>query len=259
MPRFERVVIPGCSHHITQRGNNRQAAFFVDDDYHVYLGLLAEQAQKHGLLIDGYCLMPNHIHLVATPAKAESLAQAVGRTHFLYTQYVNRFHGRSGHLWQNRFYSCPLDEKHFYQAMAYVERNPVKARLCRVAWRYPWSSAAWHCGMAGEAKAGVDITIADKANAGKGIPTADKKAKAGTGTSAALRSQSPFLQASSHFSISPEEWRERLQQADDERDKLIRLRTQTGRPLGTDSFLSKLEKKLGRRVRPLPVGRPKEK
>ena len=80
MLRFARVVIPGCSHHITQRGNNRQAVFFVEDDYRVYLGLLAEQASKYSLSIDGYCLMPNHIHLVATPAKEESLAKAVGRT-----------------------------------------------------------------------------------------------------------------------------------------------------------------------------------
>lgn len=218
MPRFARVVIPGCSHHITQRGNNRQAVFFVDDDYRVYLRLLAEQAQKHGLVIDGYCLMPNHIHLVATPSREESLAKAVGRTHFLYTQYVNRFHSRSGHLWQNRFYSCPLDAKHFYQAMAYVERNPVKARLCRAAWRYPWSSAAWHCGMAAETPVSL-----------------------------------------SRWTTSPEDWRETLQQTNDERDELIRLRTQTGRPLGTDSFMSKLEKAIGRRVRPLPIGRPKEK
>ena len=218
MPRFARVVIPGCSHHITQRGNNRQAVFFVEDDYRVYLGLLAEQASKHSLSIDGYCLMPNHIHLVATPAKEESLAKAVGRTHFLYTQYVNRFHSRCGHLWQNRFYSCPLDEKHFYQALAYVERNPVKAKMCRLAWRYPWSSAAWHCGMTTE---------------------------------------TPVLL--SRWTSSPDDWQETLQQPDNDRDELIRLRTQTGRPLGTDSFLSKLEKAIGRRVRPLPVGRPKEK
>jgi len=218
MPRFARVVIPGCSHHITQRGNNRQVVFFVDDDYRVYLGLLAEQAQKHGLGIDGYCLMPNHVHLVATPAGEASLAKAIGRTHFLYTQYVNRFHSRSGHLWQNRFYSCPLDEKHFYPAMAYVERNPVKGRLCRAVWRYPWSSAAWHCGWTAETPVPLE-----------------------------------------RWSVSPEDWQETLAQRDDERDELIRLRTQTGRPLGTDSFMSKLEKTLGRRVRPLPVGRPRKK
>jgi putative transposase len=217
MPRFARVVIPDCPHHITQRGNNRQDVFFVEDDYTVYLELLTEQAERYGLTIDGYCLMPNHIHLIATPRIRKALAKAVGRTHFHYTQYVNRMHGRSGHLWQNRFFSCPLGETHLHQAMAYVERNPVKARMHRKAWRYPWSSAAWHVGE----QPSPDIALSD-------------------------------------WPVPPSDWRETLTQADDERDELIRTRTQTGRPLGSDTFISKLEKTVGRRLRPLPVGRPRK-
>jgi putative transposase len=217
MPRFARVVIPDCPHHITQRGNNRQDVFFVEDDYHVYLELLAEQADRFGLRLDGYCLMPNHIHLIATPRSERALAKAVGRTHFRYTQYVNRMHGRSGHLWQNRFFSCPLDAPHLQQAMAYVERNPVKARMHRKAWLYPWSSAAWHCGEQAEPT----------------VPLSD-------------------------WPIDPQDWKAMLTQADDDRDELIRVRTQTGRPLGTDRFVSKLESSIGRRLRPLPVGRPKK-
>jgi len=95
MPRVSRIVLPGRPHHVTQRGNNRQDVFFVDDDRRVYLGLLKEQAERFGLEILGYCLMSNHVHLVAVPAGEDSLAKAVGRTHFLYTQYVNRLHGRS--------------------------------------------------------------------------------------------------------------------------------------------------------------------
>ena len=128
----------GCVHHVTQRGNNRQDVFFVDDDRRVYLELLAQQAPRFGLSVQGYCLMTNHVHL---------LAKTLGRTHFLYTQYVNRLHGRSGHLWQNRFYSCALDEPQQWAALGYVERNPVRARLVRLAWRYEWSSAAAHCGV----------------------------------------------------------------------------------------------------------------
>ncbi|NUM56895.1 MAG: transposase, partial [Candidatus Hydrogenedentes bacterium] len=67
MPRIARIVIPGCAHHITQRGNNKQDVFFVDDDRRVYLGLLKRAAAAHGLVVHGYCLMTNHIHLVATP------------------------------------------------------------------------------------------------------------------------------------------------------------------------------------------------
>jgi len=215
MPRFARVVIPGCPHHITQCGNNRQPVFLADDDYAVYLELLAEQAAVWGVAIAGYCLMPNHVHLIATPSTSESLARAVGRTHYRYTQYVNRLHARSGHLWQNRFFSCPLDARHSRRAMVYVERNPVKARLCRKAWRWRWSSAAAHCGQV----AGGAVNLA-------------------------------------RWAYTPEQWREALSAGDDEFAALIDRRTQTGRPLGGNSFVSKLESRLGRRLRALPVGRP---
>ena len=112
MPRTARIAIRDVPHHITQRGNNRQDVFFVDDDRRVYLSLLKEQADKYGLEILGWCLMTNHIHLIGRPADEDSLAKALGRTHFRYTQYINRLHGRSGHLWQNRFYSCPLGREH---------------------------------------------------------------------------------------------------------------------------------------------------
>ena len=130
LPRWRvgRIVIPGVPHHITQRGNNRQDVFFVDDDRRVYLELLAAQAERFGLKLLGYCLMDNHVHLVATPAGEASLARAVGRTHFLYTQYVNRLHGRSGHLWQNRFYSCALDDEHLWNALVYVETKGQRGR-----------------------------------------------------------------------------------------------------------------------------------
>jgi putative transposase len=86
--------------------------------------------------------MTNHIHLIAKPAKDDSLAKALGRTHFLYTQYVNRLHRRIGHLWQNRFFSCPLGREHFWRTLRYVEQNPVRAGLVRKAWNYKWSSAS---------------------------------------------------------------------------------------------------------------------
>ena len=94
----------------------------------------------HGLCVHGFCLMSNHIHLVATPTGPLSSAKAVGRTDYLYTRTINRLHGRSGHLWQNRFYSVPLDEPHFWTALAYVEQNPVRAGMVRQAWTYAWSS-----------------------------------------------------------------------------------------------------------------------
>src|SRR5690606_5977550 len=106
------------------------------------------QCEKHGARILGYCLMTNHVHLIATPAREDSLNLAIGRTHFIYTQYINRLHGRSGHLWQGRFLSCPMDDAHAVRGMCYVERNPVRAKMTRVPWTYRWSSAAAHTGGA---------------------------------------------------------------------------------------------------------------
>jgi len=221
MPRLARAVAVGFAHHITQRGNNCQDVFFVDDDRRVYLELLKEQADKYSLELIGYCLMSNHIHIVAIPHEQDSLARAVGRTHFRYTQYINRFHRRSGHLWQGRFYSCALDERHFWLAMKYIELNPVRARLCRKPWRYAWSSCAEHVG-AGARSQVLDVVRWNDM-------------------------------------ICAEAWRKALAAglSDSELSRL-RSRTHTGRPLGSDSFLSKLERLLGRRIRPLPVGRPKK-
>ncbi len=100
MPRVARVVVPGVPHHLTQRGNNRQDVFFTDEDRRFYLETLKQHSERFGVEVCGYCLMTNHVHLVVTPAAEDSLAKAIGRTHFQYSQYINRFHGRSGHLWQ---------------------------------------------------------------------------------------------------------------------------------------------------------------
>ena len=225
MPRVARIVIPGLAHHVTQRGNNRQDVFFVDDDRRVYLTLLGKEAARFGLRVEGYCLMTNHVHLIATPDRAEALAKAVGRTHYLYAQYVNRLHGRVGHLWQNRFHSCALEGEYFWAALAYVERNPVRAKMVRRPWRYPWSSAAAH--VRGQDPTGIlDMARWDRLRA----------------------------------AWNGGDWSEALCRPADERtEAAIRLHLTRGRPLAGDSFLSKLEHKLGRRLRPLPVGRPRKK
>ena len=221
MARLARIVAVGYAHHVTQWGNNRQDVFLRDDDRRVYLEILREQAAKYRLEVVGYCLMSNHVHLVAIPRTADALAKAVGRTHFFYAQYFNRVHRRGGHFWHGRFYSCALDRRHLRQALKYVERHPVRARLCRKPWRYAWSSAAAHT---------------------------DEKAA------------SDLLDLARWYNrISADTWRKELAEGltDAEMDRL-RVRTRTGRPLGSDSFLSRLEARLGRRVRALPVGRPRK-
>jgi putative transposase len=159
--------------------------------------------------------------MVVTPSHEDALAHALKRTNQLYAQYVNRLHGRSGHLWQDRFFSCPLDERHRWRALAYIERNAVRARLCRKAWRWPWSSAAAHCG--GHDPSG----LLDLAGWSKRMET--------------------------------DRWRDLLTRVDDPAQVArLRLCTRRGRPLGSDKFVAKLETILGRRLRPLPPGRPRK-
>jgi len=222
MPRQARVVIPGCPHHVTQRGNNRQDVFLTDADRTFYLDVLAEQSVKFGLQVEAYCLMTNHLHLVVTPQSPDSLAKAVGRTNLYYTRHINGLHGRSGHLWQDRFFSSTLGDEYYWTAMIYVERNPVRARLVRKAWRYPWSSAAAHVG-------GVDRTgLLD-------LPDWDKHLAPGV------------------------DWAQCLSTPQDEATEgRIRSWNSRGCPLASDTFISKLETRLNRRLRPRPRGRPRK-
>ena len=221
MPRLARIVIPDVPHHITQRGNNKQDVFFVDDDKKAFLGFLKEQSSRFGLMIEGFCLMTNHIHIIATPRNEDSLAKAMGRTNLLYAQYINYMHGRGGHLWQNRFFSCPMGTNYFFKALCYIEQNPVRARMVRRPWTYHWSSAGFHTGKNDE------FGLMDKAR---------------------------WQEHSSGL-----DWKKVLQK-NLERLDLNRLRVycRTGRPLGGDKFISKIEVMLGRRLRALPVGRPKK-
>jgi putative transposase len=134
------------AHHVTQRGTDRQIVFYTRRDRQVYLGLLKEHSLRAGLAVLAYCLMPNHVHLIVIPNEEDTLAVALRRTHGRYAQYLNARRQRSGHLWQNRFFSCPLDWSHLWTALRYVERNPVRAGLVDQAEEYAWSSAKCHLG-----------------------------------------------------------------------------------------------------------------
>ena len=144
MPRQPRIVLPEVAHHCTQRGTNRERVFFTDADRKVYLHLLQENAEFAGLRILAYCLMPNHVHHIVVPARPDSLSLAFRRTHGRYAQYLNARRTRTGHLWQNRYFSCALDESHLWTAVRYVERNPVRSGLVDSVEAYEWSSAQAH-------------------------------------------------------------------------------------------------------------------
>ena len=219
MPRRARIVIPDCPHHVTQRGNRREEVFFTDADRQRYLALLNTYADTHGLAIHAYCLMSNHIHLVATPRTEASLAGALRPVFLRYAQHVNWAQQLSGRLWQGRFFSCPLDERHFWEAVRYVERNPVRARVVRKAERYPWSSAAAHCGLRAD----------------------------------------PLLADAEELTRRVGDWSAWLREGEDEvMVSSIRRSTRTGRPAGSDRFIARLERLLGRALRPKKGGRPRK-
>jgi putative transposase len=144
MARIARVIVPGAPHHITQRGNRRQQTFFCDDDYEAYIELMAEWCRKCHVEIWAWCLMPNHVHLIAVPESENGLARAIGEAHRRYTRRINFRERWRGHLWQERFASFPMDETYLLAAARYVEMNPVAAGLVDNPGDYLWSSAGAH-------------------------------------------------------------------------------------------------------------------
>ena len=144
MPRLARIVAPGLPHHVTQRGNRRQPTFFEGNDYLLYQSLLAEHARAAGVAVWAWCLMPNHVHLILVPETATGLADCLRETHRRYTAHINQREAWRGYLWQGRFASCAMDQAHLLAAARYVERNPVRAKLCAAPRDWPWSSARSH-------------------------------------------------------------------------------------------------------------------
>jgi len=216
-----RAVLVGVPHHLTQRGLDRPPVFFVDADREVYLGLVRAAAARFGADLLGYCLMTNHVHWVAVPRAEESLARAFGEAHGRYAAYANARIARSGHFWQNRFFSCPLDRAHLWATLRYVERNPCRARLAVSSSAYPWSSAAAHSGAA---------------------PPPD------------------WLEPEPMRScFKPPDWAAYLESdtmASEE--AALRRNTYTGRPVGSPQFVAWAESRLGRTLTAQPGGRPKK-
>ena len=214
MARLARVVAPGVPHHVTQRGNRRQQTFFSDQDYALYRNLMAEWCARRNVAVWAYCLMPNHVHLIATPASADGLRAAIGEAHRRYARHVNFREGWRGYLWQGRFASFPLDGDHLLVAARYVEQNPVRARLVAEARDWPWSSACAHL----------------------------------TGDDDGLVQVAPLLEMVG-------DWRALLEDAPPDAEMAaIRRHERTGRPLGDDAFVTDLEARLGRALRPRKPG-----
>jgi putative transposase len=146
MVRFARVVALDVAHHVTQRGNARRFILETDAERGVYLDLVQQGIQRYGVELIGYCLMSNHVHLVAVPRNKDGLARSLKQIHGRFAAYWNAANRSSGHVWQGRYYSCPLDEPHLWEALRYTELNPVRASMVASPEEWPWSSAPAHCG-----------------------------------------------------------------------------------------------------------------
>jgi len=142
MARLARVVAQGAPHHVTQPGDRRQQTFSCDDDYLLYIELMAKRCSRSSVAVWAYCLMPSHVLLIVVPSSEGRLCCAVGEAHRRYSRRINFREGWRGHLWQGRFTSYPMNERHLLAATGYVELNLVRAALVKSPGAYSWSSAA---------------------------------------------------------------------------------------------------------------------
>jgi putative transposase len=151
MPRLPRFNVADVAQHVVQRGNNRCACFFGSNDYAAYLEWLGESAACHRVAVHAYALMPNHVHLLVTPAvpgAVSAMMQMLGRR---YVRYVNRTHVRSGTLWEGRFKACVVDtERYVLTAYRYIDLNPVRAGIVSDPSGYRWTSYAGNAGLRGD-------------------------------------------------------------------------------------------------------------
>lgn len=215
-------MIPLLPHHVTQRGGRRQDVFFTPDDRSVYLELLTLYAHRYDLEILAYTLMTNHVHHLVVPHEKDSLRWTFQMTHKRYAEYINTRSKWTGHLWQARFFSSPVDETYFWIALRYIYRNPVEAKLATHPADYPWSSASAHCG----------------------------------------RGVNPHIQTGGRYGIriatraDMTQWLKKP--SDPEHVKKLRTCTSRDLPTGSDDFLDSLEWQYGVRAHPPKIGRPKK-
>jgi len=217
MPRTLRIRLAGVPNHVTHRGNQRRQIFFDERDYRHYLTLLANYARMFSMHVWAYCLMPNHVHLLVVGEHPDSISRAIGNTQRVFARRCHRDARVTGHFWGTRHYAAPLDEPHVWAAVRYIERNPVRACLVTQATTYPWSSAAAHAGLRHD----------------------------------------PLLDSARPFPGPVGDWAAWLS-IDIEAATVDTLRRNTtlGRPTGSETFVTELERRTGRRLRRRKPGPP---
>ena len=217
MARIARVVVPDFPHHVVQRGARGMDVFFSPHDRQEYLDLLSQSASKHSSDFFAWCLMSNHF--VVIPRQRKSLSATFGEAHRRYTRMVNFREGWRGHLWQERFHSYPMDERHLVAAVRYVEMNPVRAGLVQKPEDWEWSSARYHLGL----------------------------------------STGEWLVKERNLLGLVNDWRKYLMEGDEHDNTNYELHLRTGRPLGAADFVEKLERLIGTNLRPKKGGWQKGK
>ena len=228
MPRQARIMHGGVPHHIIQRGNNRSACFFSEEDRGFYLESLSEGASRYGCAIHAYVLMTNHVHLLVTPIDGEGLSRMMRYLGSRYVQYVNYVYKRSGTLWEGRFKSSLVDSDHYLLTCSrYIEMNPVRAGLVAAPSDYKWSSYGAHaCGR-------VDDLLQDH-------PTYLGLGKDGRERQEAYRSLFQH-------------------DVDDESLQSIRKAVNSGKVFGGERFKDQIEAVLAKSVRAGKPGRPRKR
>lgn len=192
------------------------AIFENDEDRQLYLRLIREQTERWGVEILAWCLMTNHVHFLAVPEAELSLAKAFGEAHRRYTRMKNRSLEVNGYLFQGRFGSSVLDERHLVAAACYVDQNPVRAHMVDRAWDYPWSSARFHVGLVSS-----DLLVSDRTLKGLVL-----------------------------------NWSDLLCRHNDEANEAIRSAVRTGRPIGDEEFVRSIGQITGRNLAKGKPGRP---
>lgn len=216
MARLARIVVPGLPHHVTQRGNGRTKVFFTHRDYELYTALLVEHCRAADVGIWGWCLMPNHVHLILTPTDPDGLRRALAKVHRIYAGVIHARQKKTGHFWQGRFGAVAMDEDHLLSAIRYVGLNPVRAELVEWAADWPWSSARAH--LTGDPDGVTDLR-----------PMKDR-----------LPSSAGLFD---------------LLETDVAAFDALRKAESIGRPVGDEAFLDRIARQTGKAVKPQKRGR----
>jgi putative transposase len=225
MPRRQRLYVAGLPVHVIQRGNNRQACFFADEDYRFFLVQLAGLAKRFRCALHAYVLMTNHFHLLLTSELSNGPSLLMKFLGQRYVQYVNRTYRRTGSLWEGRFRSGLVQtDRYLLACYRYVEMNPVRANMVRHPIEYRWSSFAVNA----EGKSSSWITP--------------------HGEYLALGLEAQTRRAAYRGLFDSELDQQVLQD--------IRVSTHGGYVIGNSRFREDIEKALAVRATPRPAGRP---